>query len=307
MDIKNQEWLEIFLWYRCNIKCNFCYQKDLRKEFIRNIEKEEVLKLLENWIKDWKRFIIFSWWEPTLDLNLSYYISFARGLWYEHIRVHTNWWWFSKYEYLEDLYKKWLTWVTISVHWYWKVQDLISWVKWNFDFLLKALINFEKLKRKDKRFVFDTNTVICKQNYRFLFHLFRFLQKFSITRRMLVFPYHIDRNSNELKNILPNNFEFLSEIEKVLEFMHKIRTKDFVLETLPYCMINEKYWWFIEKNFKTDKEVYYIDGKKDKKLQYNIWKIKYLECKKCSKNDICFWFSQDFLQILWKPNFTFIK
>lgn len=307
MDIKNQEWLEIFLWYRCNIKCNFCYQKDLRKKFIKNIEKEKVFKMLENGIKDWKKFVIFSGWEPTIEKNLLEYIDFSKKLGYEHIRIHTNGFWFQNYEYLEYLYQKWLTGVTVSIHWYWIIQDKISKVKWNFDFLFKALVNFEKLKRKDNNFIFDTNTVICKQNSLFLFQLFKFLNKFSITRRMLVFPYNIDRNLEEIKKILPNNLYFLEEVEKVLEFMFKTETKDFVLETLPYCLINKKYWWFIEKNFKTDKDVYYIDWKKDKNLQYLVWKIKYLECKKCIKNDVCFWFSKDLIQILWKPNFNYIK
>lgn len=310
MDIKNQEWLEIFLWYKCNIKCNFCYQKDLRKKNIKNIEKEEVLGLLQNWVKNWKKFIIFSWWEPTLDINLLYYISFARELWYEHIRIHTNWWWFRNYDYLEKLYENWLTWVTLSIHWYWKIQDLISWFQWNFDFLLKALINFEKLKRKDKKFIFDTNTVICKQNYRFLLQLFKFLQKFSITRRMLTFPYNIN-NLNDIKYIFPNNLNFLEEVNKLLDFILQNNVKDFVLETLPYCLIDKKYWIFIEKNFKTDKWIFRLNDNNitnEKWVNhYFMWKYKFSECDFCLKKYSCFGFSENFIKFYWKINFNIIK
>lgn len=307
MDIKIQEWLEIFLGYSCNIKCNFCYQKDLRKKFSKNIEKSEVVKLLEEWIKNWKKFVIFSGWEPTLDKNLGKYVEFAKKLWYENIRIHTNWWWFRNFEYLENLYEKGLNWVTLSIHWYGKIQDVIGWVKWNFDVLLKSLINFEKLKRKDKNFVIDTNTVICRQNYLFLLQLFRFLQKFSITRRMLVFPYTLDYEKEKLKKILPNNHDFIVEIEKIAEFMIKNNVKDFVIESLPYCLIDKKYWNFIEKNYKTDKDTYFVDWKKDRKLQYFFWKVKFEECKKCLKYDFCFWFSDDFIKFYWKPNFKIIK
>lgn len=310
MDIKNQEWLEIFLGYRCNIKCNFCYQKDLRKEFIKNIDKEEVLRLLIEGIEDWKKFVIFSGWEPTLDKNLSSYIEFSKKLGYEHIRVHTNGWWFKNYQYLEDLYNKWLTWVTLSIHWYWKIQDIISWVKWNFDFLFQALINFEKLKRKDKNFIFDTNTVICKQNSLFLFQLFKFLHKFSITRRMLTFPYNIS-NLDNIEYILPNNFQFLKEVEKVLEFMLQNNVKDFVLETLPYCLIDKKYWDFIEKNFKTNKWVFRLSDNKISNEEwinhYFMWKYKFSECDFCLKKDYCFGFSDDFIKFYWKISFNIIK
>lgn len=303
-DIKELEWLEIFLWYKCNIKCNFCYQKDLRFKFKENIKKEEILKLLNIWFSNWKRFVIFSWWEPTLDNNLWFYINYSKKLWYRHIRVHTNWFRFKEYNYLENLYNKWLTWVTISVHWYKWVHDSITTVKWSFKTIFKALINFQKLKNIDNNFVFDTNTVICKQNYNNLLILFKFLIKFSISRRMIVYPYNIELSNIKLKLILPIGNEYLNEINKISEYIFQNNITDFVLETIPYCLIKKKYWNYIEKNYKTDKKTYYIDWEKEKNLQYFIWKIKYKECQKCIKNNKCYWFSNDYHNLYWKPNFN---
>jgi len=188
-DIKNLEWLEIFLWYKCSIKCNFCYQKDLRTIYKDNLEKEEVLKLLDNWYKEWKRFIIFSWWEPTIDNNLPLYIDYSKKLWFEHIRVHTNWYWFKDFKYLLDLYNKWLTGVTISVHWYGDTYDKITWVKGSFETIKKAIKNFELLKRKDINFIFDTNTVVSRDNYKNIAKLIIFLCNFSLTRWQIVLAY----------------------------------------------------------------------------------------------------------------------
>lgn len=303
-DIKYLEWLEIFLWYKCNIKCKFCYQKDLRLEYKDNIEKSKVLNLLLKWYKEWKRFVIFSWGEPTLDTNLWYYIEYSRELWFEHIRVHTNGFMFKEYNYLEKLYKKWLTGVTISIHWYRLIHDKITRVKGSFDIILKALINFEKLKKIDNHFTFDTNTVISKENSVNLLILFKLLLKFNVTRRMLVYPYNINLEKDKLLNILPVKNNYIVEVEKILEFIYSKNTIDFVLETIPYCLINKKYWRYIKKNYKTDKETYFIEWKQEKNIQYLMWKIKYKECNNCLKNKICYWFSNDYNTLYWKPNFN---
>ncbi len=299
-DIKSMDWIEIFLWYSCNIKCSFCYQWKLRLKFPENLDKEQVLCLLDKWIKEWKEFIIFSWWEPTLDNNLWFYISYAKKLWYKHIRVHTNWFKFKDYWYLSELFINGLTWVTISIHWYWYIQDNVSKVKGSFDNIIKALINFEKLKKNNSLFIIDTNTVICKENYKYLIFLFKFLHKFSISRRMLVYPYDLlIYNTIEKYNIMPEYKYYIKFINEILLFHENNWVKDFVLETLPYCIIDKKYHHFIEKNYKTSKTTFFIDWEKDQKLQYIQWKLKFDFCNKCSLNKKCFWFSSDYIKLFW--------
>lgn len=296
MDIKNQEWLEIFLGYRCNIKCNFCYQKDLRKQFVKNIDEEEVLRLLTEWIKDWKKFVIFSGWEPTLDKNLSYYIEYSRKLGYEHIRVHTNGWWFKDYQYLEDLYNKWLTWVTLSIHWYWKIQDIISWVKWNFDFLFQVLINFEKLKKKNKNFVIDTNTVVCKYNYQNVPKLIYFLSYFSVTRWQIVLTYSLWLFSKkEKKDIIPRYENILPYLIKSIEIAQKNKKK-FVLENIPFCVIEKKYWFAIRENIKIQKDSIIVD-------KWNVWNtnknwmLNSKKCENCKMSSECRGLPTDYYEI----------
>lgn len=302
-DIKNLEWLEIFLWYNCNVKCDFCYQKDLRYKYKENIWKNKIIELISDWYKNWKKFIIFSWWEPTLDKKLEFYIDYSNKLWYEHIRVHTNWFKFQNYNYLDSLYKAWLSWITISIHWYKWVHDKITKVNWSFIIIQKALINFEKLKKIDNNFILDTNTVICKKNISTLIILFKFLFKFSISRRMIVYPYNIDLPKKELVNIIPFRDSYLYYVENIAEFHYINNIKDFVIETIPYCLVDKKYWIYIENNFKTNKNTYFIDWEKEKNIQYNIWKIKFEECKKCIKNNNCYWFSLDYYRTYWKPSF----
>lgn len=306
IDIKDVKWIEIFLGYACNLKCWFCYQWDLRYTYNKNINFWDVIELLTDGFHNWKKFVIFSWWEPTLDKNLPKYISIAKKIWYEHIKVHTNWYKFAENNYLIDLFERWLNSVTLSIHWYNEVQDEISLYKWNFRFLFKALINFYRLKEKNN-FIVDTNTVIDIKNHDTLLILLKFLNKFWIWRIMYTYPYNIWFDDNKLKDILISYEKLIPYIEELLIFVTENKLTDFVLETIPYCLIKEKNWDNIEKNYKTDKSTYYIDWHKDKKLQYYTWKIKHKDCKKCTKNNHCYWFSEDHVKIFWFPNFKIIK
>jgi len=305
-DIKDLEWLEIFLWYKCNVHCKFCYQKDLRLYYKNNISKEKVINLLNDWYNEWKRFVIFSWWEPTLDKNLGYYIEYSKKIGFIHIRVHTNWFWFRDYNHLLNLYNKWLSWITISVHWYKVIHDEIVWVKWSFDIITRALINFEKLKKIDNNFVFDTNTVICKDNIKTLLILFKFLLKFSIGRRMFTLPYSMYWfTKDELMKIFPNIDLLLTNINKILNLSLLYNIRDIVIEAIPYCFFNNIYFSFIEKNYRTSKQVF-IPNEESISKKYNNnnkikhyidWKIKYTDCNKCIKNSVCLWISKNFIDI----------
>lgn len=295
-DIKNLEWLEIFLWYACNVKCSFCYQKDLRLEYKNNIEKEKVLNLIDDWFNQWKRFIIFSWWEATLDKNLSYYIWYAKNKGFEHIRVHTNGFWFKKYDYLQNLFDQWLTGVIISVHWFGKIHDSISRAPGSFQNILKALINFEKLKAIEPSFVFDTNTVICKQNYKYLEKLIVLLSKFTITRGQLVMPYTLDLFTHQEKlNLIPEFKNCIPYIIKLLDIWVN-NNKRFVIENIPFCKIANHYWMHIIDNIKTIKDAVTLSDTYKSNLD-DSWMKKWNDCQKCIMNNVCKWVPQDYFKI----------
>ena len=298
MDIKELEWLEIFLWYKCTVRCSFCYQKNLRNKFLTNINKKNVLSLIDDWYLNWKKFIIFSWWEPTLDKNLAFYIEYAKNIWYKYIRVHTNWFGFSDYDYLYDLYKKWLNWITISVHWYWIIHDNISKVKWSFNIIVKALINFERLKKIDSSFIIDTNTVICKENYKNIYKLIYLLCKFSITRGQIVLSYSLDLfDREEKKKIIPEYSFIIKYILKALDVSIYF-DKKFVLENFPFCVVNKNYWNKILSNIKINKSSITLN-------EWNIWNtnltwvMKTKKCNDCKIKDICRWLPKDYYEIYW--------
>lgn len=297
-DIKELEGLEIFLWYKCNVNCSFCYQKDLRSRYKKNLEKDDVIKLLNIWFENWKKFIIFSWWEPTLDKNLWLYIDYSKKLWFEHIRVHTNWFWFRKFEYLKDLYNKGLTWITISIHWYNEFHDKIAWINWSFEIIKKALKNFELLKRMHNNFIIDTNTVVSNDNYKHIAKLVLFLCNFSITRGQIVLAYSLDLFSKEEKKmIIPEFKEIIPYLEKCLKVSY-IYNKKFVLENIPFCVIEKKYWKQIITNIKIQKDSVTIK-------EWNVWNtnlswmVNSDKCEECIMNSKCRRLPKDYYEIYW--------
>ncbi len=297
-DIKNLDWLEIFLGYKCNVKCNFCYQKNLRIFYKENIKKSDVINLLDNWYKSWKRFVIFSWWEPTLDKNLEYYIKYSNTIWFKHIRVHTNGFMFNSYDYTLNLYKAWLTWVTISIHWYKEKHDQIVWVNGSFNIIINALKNFQKIKVNDNSFVYDTNTVVTKDNYKNLPKLINFLSFFNLTRWQIVLSYSLDLfNIKEKKNIIPRYEKILPYLKKSLN-ISIVKNKRFVLENVPFCVIDKRYWWKIISNIKINKSSITIK-------EWNIWNtnltwmVSSLKCKSCYFVDKCRWIPKDYYEAYW--------
>ncbi len=306
-DIKKLEWLEIFLSYSCNYKCIFCFENKIRWRE-KKYNNDEILSLILSWYRKWKRFIVFSWWEPTLNDNLEEYISYSKKIWFKKIIIHTNWTKTSNFLYLKGLYNRWLTWIIFSFHWYWIFSNLITKNNNSFKYLNKSLINASIIKKQlDNSFTIDTNTVINKINVNNLFILFKYFSRFPITRRMLTFPYSMFWYSiKELTEVFPDFSLLLKELKKILDYSIENNIVDVVVEAIPYCFFDKKYWGFIEKNYRSrknvfipeDNNIFFIKNYHNIDIQhYTWWKVKRKSCMSCIKNNICLGISEDFLVI----------
>jgi len=233
--------LQILLSAKCNIDCYFCYQKYLRKRGDKKLEKLEVENLLETWIKNGKNIVIFTWWEALLDSNLLYYVEYANKLWFESIKIHTNWLIFSSLALLDKYISKWLSWIIVSIHWYDKIHDKIVKNDWAFKKVNQTLINASK-----RWLIIDTNTVLTKYNYKNLKYLFKFLSYFPISRAQISKPYTLqDFSIDSKKNIYCNYEDFLPYIPEVIENFWTSNYRKLTLENFPFCIIKEEYRKYI--------------------------------------------------------------
>lgn len=298
-DIKELDWVEIFLWYKCNINCEFCFQKKDRLIHKTKFKKSKVISLIDNWYWEWKRFIIFSWWEPTLDLDLPFYIDYSKKIGYTYIRVHTNWFRFQNYNYLLDLYKKGLSWITISIHWYWIIHDKVTWVNWSFNIIKKALLNFEKIINLDSSFIVDVNTVIFKWNYSNLLKLYIYLFRFNIVRYQINYSSSLDMfNIDEKKMILVKYNKIKNNLKKILIYSYKINKK-VVIDSIPYCILWKEYSLFIDNNIKNDRESFSLNWDHEYTYSDTYNEIKLEKCKKCTFSNKCRWIPLDYYEVFW--------
>lgn len=296
-DIKDLEWLEIFLWYKCNVRCNFCYQKDLRFAYKENLSRDEVETLLRDGYNDGKRFVIFAWWEPTIDQNLIHYIEFSKEIGFQHIRIHTNGFTFDSYNYLENLFNKGLTGLIFSIHWFWKVHDEVTRVPWSFKKLQKGLENVEKLISKHPDFSLDINTVLYKWNYKTLLKLFIYLSRFPIIRCQLNYSSSLQLFSREEKEDLMVEYEkSLPYIQKILYISKKYGLK-VVIDNIPYCLIWKPYFSFIEENIKNDRTSYLVTGEVKNTYAETYDSIKTEKCKKCMYVEKCSGIPTDYYEL----------
>ncbi len=288
-------WLEIFLWYPCNQKCNFCFQKDLRFKESKFLDYDVVIDIIDKWFLEWKNSIIFSWWEATMDKNLLSYIKYCKNKWFLDIRVHTNWLLFSNNEKLLDYYNSWMNWVIISIHWFWKIHDYLVWLDWAFEKLKKTFLNIWYLISKDKNFVLDTNTVLTKYNYKTIHILTKFLSYFPITRIQVVQLYSLYLFSlGEKKSLYISYEEFYPFIWKIIE-----SNKSVTFENFPFCKFDNKYIDNIIKRKKYDNDAY-----------WNMWEwfeesdCKFLDtCYSCKYREDCSWIPKDYLSVYQNEKF----
>ena len=298
-DLKNLDGLEIFLWYKCNVRCNFCYQKDLRLEYKDNLSKWEVETLLKDGYEEGKRFVIFAGGEPTLDTYLPYYIEYAKDLWFEHIRVHSNGFRFQKYSYLEDLYNKWLTGLILSFHGYGEVHDEVARVPGSFTVLQKSLENAKKLIDIDKNFCLDTNTVVYKWNYDKLLKLFLYLSKYPIIRAQVNYCSSLNLFSHEEKQDLM--VEYSQSVPHIKKFLAvaKQRWMRIVIDNIPHCVISQSFHYFIDQNIKNDRTSYLVTGESRATYADTYDSVQTEKCEWCKFFSRCHGIPTDYYELFW--------
>ena len=291
------KWIEIFLLYACSLKCSFCFQKDLRYEFKKNLEFEEVEDMIKKGFLDGKRFIVFSGWESTLDRNLKKYIALCKETGYEDIRIHTNGLSFSNMDLLKEYVHLWTTGVVISIHGYWAIHDKLVKLDGAFEKVKKTLVNLYEIKKENTNFTIDTNSVLTRYNKGNLKSLFKFLSYFPITRAQIVQLYSLYLFTKEEKQKLYVPYDdFRDELDDIVDTPNINVT----LENFPFCKVNERSRKHIEERQRYNNDAFWY-----------LWEwleessCTYLKnCLNCKLKEKCTWVPKYYNEVF--PNEEFI-
>ncbi len=308
--MKNQRVHILTSWW-CTNDCIFCMDDKKLRNFI-SIEK--VTKNLKEWLK-YSNEVTFTSWEPTIHPKIVEMIEIAKDLWYKTIQIISNGRKYKDVNFLLSLINAWVTDFIISIHWYnSSLHDTIVRKKWVFNDVLKWMVNISKLK-KDYNLVFNTNTTIIKQNYKEIYKIIYFLEKFpidSIVLNVVIPQEEAYKNKND---ILVKYSNMALEFKKLLLFQEKYN--NIYINWFPFCLWDElsTMIWFREpvsfeqnwQNFARHSDNHSLDLNEKIELSMINWKTKSDECTKCKYFSDCEGIWDSYINLFWWDEFLPVK
>lgn len=323
--------LNITTNYFCNQKCFFCIDHDKHfLSFLKSDADKQIYKMMDDWV--WKyENIVFTSWEPTLNLSLWEYISYAKDKWYKDISLITNWSTLNNESIRNKIIESWLDEIVISIHGLWKLHDKTVWINWMFDNVLKWL--YLLLQNRKKWLKISLSFVMSSLNYKILYKYIDFFINLGIDQIIIntLRPEWYSSWDNYSKFFF--SFEdFISFYKnsdiKQLTYINELisRKKIFFIDMLP-CIMKQA-WFLIEwvgtveirSTFSTEnwEDWNILYWKKDINKTYrkiwdelidnnNLHKEYIDECNKCTQKNKCEWINIYYLKYFWEKGILAIK
>lgn len=289
---------DVKVWFACNNKCDFCVQWDKRYKY-KPRKLEEIKSILLEEFNLWARYVVFTWWEPTVHPDLIESVSYARDLWYKQIQIQSNGRNFSDLDYTKKLIEAWVTEFSPSIHWFKKethdsqVNSSGAW-----DEVVRWLINLKNLKQ-----IIIINSVITKANYKEIPELASLLIKIWVTQFQFAFVHILWSADKNKQIVVPKKSDVIPYVHKALDLAKKAWIPAYT-EAIPYCLM-KWYEWAIAENVMPETSVCDAETKIDSYAEYrwNEWKAKHEKCKNCLRYQICEWPWKEYPEIYWWDEF----
>lgn len=266
----------------CNNKCHFCSNPD---NWI-NITFDRWIELIDDFIKKEYSWIIFTWWEPTLSLDLPKWIEYSNSKNLD-CRIISNWMMCSDFEYISKLKNSWLSLIHFSIYSHIpKIHDFLTANFGSYYKVIKAIQNALKLGIN-----VQINTVINRYNENHLDKIVKFLLKNFPNINHFVWNNldpHMMRKTDIALSTLPH-FDIASDsLHKAMKFLEKNK-KTFRVERLPLCYMR----WYefasteTRKIVKSEERIVHFLDFRDSFRELDWQHEKSEVCKKCDLNNIC--------------------
>lgn len=201
--------VDIHLIWGCNFKCIMC--DNWKKEIELNFTYNDIQKFILILKKDYNcNYIRFHWQEPTMYNNLEDLILFSKKIWLK-LGIKTNAWLLSD-KRLIKIIKYWLDELYLSIDWpNEEIHDYIRWKKWSFKKNVDIIVKSKKINPNLKIFI---NSVIMKDNFKYLSEMLDFWNKYKLDRVSFVFLN--DKNRKDIEKINLNKKEFTNFFENTI-------------------------------------------------------------------------------------------
>jgi MoaA/NifB/PqqE/SkfB family radical SAM enzyme len=289
---------DVKVWFACNNHCTFCVQWNKRQKF-KPRTFSEIKSILETEYNEWARYVVFTWWEPTVHPNLVESVDYAKKLWFIQIQIQSNGTNFDKIDYVKKLISAGVTEFSPSIHWFHKhTHDLQVQTPWAWERVIQWIINLKKLWQ-----LVVINSVITQTNYTEIPKLASLLIKLWVDQFQFAFVHILWTAQKNKQVVVPKKTEVIPYVHKALDLAKSAGIPAFT-EAIPYCLM-QWYEWAIAENIMPETTVhdaeYIIESYAD--YRWAEWKIKREECKQCSKYKLCEWPWKEYPEMYWWEEF----
>ncbi len=173
----------IITGYTCNNKCQFCL--DINKRNLSDETTEQIKKEIIYAKENGSTYLELIGGETCIRPDIIDLIKFAKELGFSTINMATNGRTFSYKDFAQKMVEAGLNSLVFSIHGHTpKLHDSLTQVKGSFDQLKKGLENMKKFLGIN---YLGSNTVIIKQNYKFLPQIGKFIYNLGIRNAEFIF------------------------------------------------------------------------------------------------------------------------
>ncbi len=277
------------IWYiqvnrHCNNACHFCSNPSNWN----NITLQRWYELIDDFVKKWYEWIIFTGWEPTLSPDLPKWIEYSKKMWLWN-RMISNGMMCANYDFTKRLADAWLELVHFSVYsCYDKVHDFLTDTPWSWERLMKSITNALKCWIR-----VQINTVINHYNQNHLDKTVIFLTKHFPQINHFVWN-NLDpemmRKTKTALSTLPDYDLFKESLNKAMDYLTSTN-RTFRAEKMPLCYIR----WYefcsteTRKIVKEEERIIHFLDFREEIRETDFYHEKLEKCKTCDLNMICSW------------------
>ncbi|MDD3032342.1 MAG: radical SAM protein [Bacilli bacterium] len=276
--------LDIKTGFQCNNQCQFCIQGD-KRNFKKTKSTEEIKQILKQNCDNFGK-LVFTGGEVTIREDILEIVKYAKDLGYKIIQIQTNGRMFSYFDFCKKLIDAGVTEFGLSIHGSTpEIHDGLTRAVGSFEQTLQGILNLKKLQQPVL-----INSVVTRINYKDAPNIARILSDIGVKSYQFAFM-HINsiilNNDETIEKIVPRYKEIKPFVEEGLQIGIDANVKSRV-ETIPFCILQEKYYNNISPDYLRESFIYEDDKLKDfRKMKKDGAKLKGERCRECKFFEQC--------------------
>jgi MoaA/NifB/PqqE/SkfB family radical SAM enzyme len=263
----------------CNSNCIFCFVAKERAD----MTTREAMVQLSSSRSSGASEVVLTGGEPTIRKDIFEIISCAKSLGYRLIQLQTNARMLSYPEFAERLIKAGVNEVVPAIHGHTaKVHDYLVRSKGAFVQAIKGIKNVV-----DKGVYILTDTVIVKQNYKFLPDITKFLYDLGVDQVQLSFVHPLENALRNFDVVVPRISAVQEPLRSSIDIAHELG-KPLTVEGVPFCFLRGAESHAVETHLpQTEVRDREHTDEDLAKIRKNEEKTKGPRCRNCKYNPIC--------------------